>query len=1021
MRIDLLGGFSVGAGGDPPGRLPTVRQQELLAFLILHGRAAPIPRQRVASALWPDSSDAQALTNLRRELHHLREAWPDLDAHVSAGTRTLAWQDKTGDVDVIAFEAAADRGLAGDRAALHDAAVRYRGDVLPDCSSEWIEADRERLRQRARQVLAQLVDELERDRSFAEAIEHAQRLCRLDPLDERTWCALMRCHARRGDRATALHLYQQCAALLKKELGIGPSAATRMTYREILDLDAAAPATPSSPRAAMYPLVGRHAEWHALLGAWRDADAGRSRLVLIRGEAGIGKSRLAEELADWCELQHVSVVTSRCYPGEGRLAYAPIAAWLSASVLQPALIRLDPSCLTDVARLRPDVLAARPDVTAPDPQLESWQRLRFFDALSQAFRSAAPLVLILDDVQWADADSIEWLQYFLRSASGSRCLVVGTARAEEEQDNPPLERMLRHRERDDGLTVIPLGRLDQAATAELAGAVLEHPLDEAALARTFDETEGHPLFIVERGRMELARGPGDAGDRALPRVQAVVAARLDLLSDDARAAAEVAAAVGRDFRFDILARASDLEEDALIRALDELWRRHIVRAQADERWDFSHDRIREVAYSSIGPARARLIHRRIAQAMELLFADRLDDVSASIAVHLDRGGQAARAVPFLERAAAVAMRVSANEEAIRCLTYALAILDTLPAGRDRDARELALRSTLSVALNPARGYAAVEVEDNLDRVFKLYGEDSGDVPVRWLWVAFTHRFMLGDLKGTRDASERALARSASDPACRCEAHHAMGGTLLSAGELERARDHFEAALAAYDERHPQRSALGSDLGVFVHAWYSHALFLLGEESAALSHSEHAMALAVRLDHAYSQTLAFAYAGLLHQMRGDVVRLIENAERVAALCGRHGFAYYGDWADVLIGWARGIEHPLQGIAIIESALGRLDARRAQARRPYYMSLLADTHERAGHRDRSASVLDGAIAMALARGDVWWLPALYLQKSALEPDPDRGRTHGLALELARAHGSRALERRILESGRTLSRTL
>jgi berberine-like enzyme len=141
------------------------------------------------------------------------------------------------------------------------------------------------------------------------------------------------------------------------------------------------------------------------------------------------------------------------------------------------------------------------------------------------------------------------------------------------------------------------------------------------------------------------------------------------------AAAEVAAAVGRDFRFDILAQASDLEEDALVRALDELWRRHIVRVQADERWDFSHDRIREIAYSGIGPARARLIHRRIAQGMELLFANRLDDASASIAVHLDRGGQPARSVPFLERAAAVARRVSANEEAIRCLRYALSLLE----------------------------------------------------------------------------------------------------------------------------------------------------------------------------------------------------------------------------------------------------------------------------------------------------------------------------------------------------------
>lgn len=1015
LRIELLGGFRVFTDGQLLVRPPTARQQQLIAFLILHAGRGPIQRQQIAGSLWPESSDPQALTNLRRELHHLREGWPDLESLISAASRTLAWRGEVeAVVDVLAFEAAAHRGLAGDGAALHESACLYQGDLLPECASEWIETDRERLRQRAKAVLARLVALLEQDRAFGDAIQHAQRLLHLDPLDEEAWCSLMRCHARRGERAAALHLYQQCAALLKKELGIQPGAATRMTYSEILDLDAAAPAVPPPPRTSVFPLVGRHAEWHALLGAWRAADGGRPRLVLIRGEAGIGKSRLAEELVDWCGLQRIRALTARCHAGEGRLAYAAIAAWLKSDALQSTLMTLDASCLTDIARLRPEVIAARPEVPFPDRQLESWQRLPFFEAVAQAFRSAGPLVLVIDDLQWADADTIEWLQYFLRSSSGTRCLVVGTARAEEEQDNPPLGRLLGHLAHDDLLSVIALGPLDRAATAQLAGAVAEHPLDEAALARTFRETEGHPLFIVERGRMDLAREPGAQGDDTLSRVQLVVAARLALLSEEARAAAEVAAAVGRDFQFDILAAASDLEEDALVRALDELWRRHIVRVQADERWDFSHDRIREVAYAGIGPARARLIHRRIAQGMELLFATRLDEVSASIAVHLDRGGQPARAVPFLERAAAVATRVWANEEAIRCLTYALSLLERLPAGRDRDERELALRSSLSVALNSARGYAAPEVEHNLDRVFALLrAEDRGPVPVRWLWVAFTLRFMLGDLKATRELSEQALALSESDPSCRCEAHHAMGGMLSSVGELDASRCHFEAALAAYDDEHPQRSALGSDLGVFAHAWYAHALWLLGDEHAALAHVDQAIALAQRLDHMYSQTLALAYAALLHQMRRDTVRVLDCAESVVALCERYGFAYYGDWARALIGWARGQERPADGVDMIESALERLDARRAQARRPYYMSLLAETYSLAGHRDRAAAILDAAIAMAHERSDLWWLPALYLQKGELEPPMERERTLRRALDLARAQQSRSLEQRILAS--------
>jgi tetratricopeptide (TPR) repeat protein len=239
----------------------------------------------------------------------------------------------------------------------------------------------------------------------------------------------------------------------------------------------------------------------------------------------------------------------------------------------------------------------------------------------------------------------------------------------------------------------------------------------------------------------------------------------------------------------------------------------------------------------------------------------------------------------------------------------------------------------------------------------------------------------------------------------------MGGTLLSMGDLDASRHHFEAALAAYDERHPQRSALGSDLGVFAHAWGAHTLWLLGEETAAVSHAEEAIALARRLDHAFSHTIALAYAGLLHQMRRDAGMVLEYANAVVALCERYGFAFYGDWAQVLIGWARGLERPAEGIATIESALDRLDANRAQARRPYYLSLLAEIYSLLGNRKRASSILDAAITIALERVDVWWLPALYLQKAGLEPPLERDATLRRGLELARRQNSRSLERRIL----------
>jgi hypothetical protein len=162
---------------------------------------------------------------------------------------------------------------------------------------------------------------------------------------------------------------------------------------------------------------------------------------------------------------------------------------------------------------------------------------------------------------------------------------------------------------------------------------------------------------------------------------------------------------------------------------------------------------------------------------------------------------------------------------------------------------------------------------------------------------------------------------------------------------------------------------------------------------------------------YSETLALAYAALLHQMRLDTARTLYAASAVIERCDRYGFAYYGDWARVLIGWTRGNEHPAEGVETIEAALARLDARRAQARRPYYMSLLADTYRRLGAAERAGAILDGAITISLERNDMWWLPALYLQKGELEPRPKRDVTINRGLALAIAQKSRSLERRLV----------
>jgi DNA-binding SARP family transcriptional activator len=924
------------------------------------------------------------LTNLRRELHHLRQTAPDISAALDDHGRVVAWRPRQRpSFDIMEFDEAVERGLQGDRQALERACRLYRGDLLPSCDDEWIRVERDRLRQRFLESLSRQIALFEQERAFAAALESAQRLLAVDPLNEPAWRSLIRSHASRGERASALHEYHRCAAVLRRELGVPPSAQTRMTYREIVESDQL-PADVPAPvmQSSTWPLVGRSAEWATLLGTWRAAAGGDARLAIVRGEAGIGKTRLAEELIDWCGTKSLRAAVTRCYPGGGRLAFAPIAAWLQSRSLQPALETLDAVWLGEIARLHPGIRATEvtrnteAGAAIPDPPpLDNWHRTRFFDAIGHGIEAASPLLLVVDDLQWCDADTLDWLQFFLRSTRQVHCLIVGTVRAEEEGDNEGLGALLRDAERAGRLTTIALGSLDEAATVRLAEAVTGGALDSDSRAQMVRRSEGHPLFIIEAARAGAPSAP-DTGAAPGSRIQAVIESRLMQLSPQARSLAELAATIGRDFTFPVLAHVSDFEEDVVVRALDELWHRHIVRAQGDDRWDFSHDRLREVAHARVGPAQRRLLHRRIAQAIEQVEGADLDRVSASLAMHLEQAGQRARAVEFYEHATRVALTVTAHEEAIRCGTRALTLLEETTASPERDLRELRLRTTLAGSFTAARGYAAPATEANVERIEEIEAARGGS-SVPSLWSHWTLRFMLADLDRARVIAESAcaLAEAQDDRAHLCDAHHAMAGTLASLGEFAAARRHFEAALASCGGDRPRPSAHGSDLGVFTHAWFAHVLALTDEHAAAASHAQRAIELATRRDHPYSQALAQAYGALTAQIQLDEATVRARADRCIALCDRHGFAYYGDWARVLLGWCLARDGgAADGISLMEGALARLDAQRAFTRRPYYLSLLAEAHLANQDPGRALALIEQALRLADAHREHWWTPQI-----------------------------------------------
>src|SRR5713101_832461 len=713
LHLRLLGDFSLLYNDQQVTNLNTTRLQSLLAYLVLH-RDVPQHRQHLAFLFWPDATEAQARNNLRQLLHQLRQAFPDGEHFLSADAHMLHWHPVTPCYfDVAEFEqtltladAATQRN---DQHALQDALEQadslYRGELLPGCYDEWILPERERLRQRHLQVLEQLLRLFEVQGDYITAIRYAQRLIGLDPLSEDLSRRLMRLFALNNDRASALHVYHTCVTTLQREMGVDPDPATREAYERLMQHET--PIIPARAQqtllAATPTLIGRKQEWEALQEVWHAASIGEPRFVLVTGEAGIGKSRLAEEFLLWASQQGVVTAKARSYAAEGQLSLAPVTDWLRSDGLRSKLGQLDKVWLTEVMRLLPELLAEQPDLPHYESVTEYGQRQRFFEALARAILiTPQPLLLSIDDLQWCDQETLEWLHFLLRFDSMARLLVVGCAREEELPPHHPLRTFLLHLRNTMRVTEITLQPLDAAETGKLASQVANRELGLDEGLHLFHETGGYPLFVVEMVRADLGRvsvSPPEA-DRSHrqapledartlpPRVQAVLVGRLLQLSASAREFVELAATIGREFTLDLLITCGTADADSAVRALDELWHKRIVREHGANSYDFTHDKLREVAYGEISAPQRRMLHRRVAQALEAMHVEEdLDSVSGQIASHYERAGMIEQALPCYQRAAAVAQRVYANKDAISLLLRSLELLELLPAGSKHDKQE----------------------------------------------------------------------------------------------------------------------------------------------------------------------------------------------------------------------------------------------------------------------------------------------------------------------------------------------
>jgi DNA-binding SARP family transcriptional activator/tetratricopeptide (TPR) repeat protein len=1016
LHVSLLGEQAIADAGGIV-RTRSSRTIALVAFLVVHA-GTPQSRQRIAGLFWPDSTDAQALTNLRRELHQLRAVLED-EPSLVVTSRDLCWQDNGScQVDVRRFGIERDRAWAAaakhdDASALRHATAaisQYAGELLPGVYDDWLLDVRTELDRQCVDLCDLVCATQSRAGDLAAALDVARRRIQLRPLEEVGYRSLMQLQADLGDRAGAVSSYHHCASVLDRELGIEPDHETQQTLQRLLAR--VQPATPPLPGvgaaagrsgAAAAALIGRSREITALHDLWQQAATGRPTLVLVHGDAGAGKTRLVTEVADAARQQGAVVAVTQCFGTSGRLALAPVADWLRSPAIQAATQRLDPVWRVEVDRLVPPSAEDRGGPPAGSrAMVDAWQRHRFFEGMARALISVGrPTLMVLDNLQWCDQETLSFLTFCLGLTTDTPIMLAATVRNDNYEADPDLADWTARMRATGMLTELSLGPLDPADTALLAEAISGRSLPEADVALLQAMTGGFPLYVVEAARTAADLGGTAHSDGNLT---AVLRNRFEQVTPVAREVAGLAAAVGRNFSLDLLTEASDVDADTVVRAVDELWRRRIVREFRDG-YDFSHDLLRDTAYNQVSPPKRWLLHRRLAQGLELLSGHDTDVVSVQLAEQYARGGQPARAVAYYRRAADIAAGRFAHTEAIRRHKDALSVLLTLPEGRDRDTQELEILEAIAAPLNAQYGYSSVELQHTLERSIVLaetLGRTDSALTARiGLWST---QFVQGNFYAGHQTVTRAMA--VVDPASDLggPAQFAFAGSELSLGRPAVALDHFE--LAARLTKGAPSLSIGTRPEVHGMAWAAHAHWLLGHDDAAVSASSGAVALARNIGNPYNLAVALAYSCICHQMRRDITALRDTVTELCDLCERYDFAYYREWGLILDGWS---QPDAEGIGLADAGIKNLKAAGSFARMPFWLSAYADLLARARRPEAARAVLDAALVDAQARHDVWWLPEVMRMRAAYDDESKAVTRLDAAADLARSHGSVALLRR------------
>jgi DNA-binding SARP family transcriptional activator/tetratricopeptide (TPR) repeat protein len=1004
LYINLLGDFRLMYGQRLITSVDSSRMQELLAYLLLH-RHAPQSREYTSFLFWPDSSEKQARTNLRQLLHHLHVGLPDAEKFIISDAKNVQWNPEAPfQLDVSEFEqllskASKAASLAEKENGLRQAIQLYKGDLLKTCYNEWVMADRERLQGEYRKALEELIQLLENKRDYPAAIRYAYQLLQCDPLHEPVYRQLMRIHASNNDRAGALQVYHNCTGTLRKELGVEPDQETKAIYNRLLISKGAenAPKGPASDFLPQdeWPLVGRVEEWKALQSAWNRTLIGGKQLVVIEGEPGIGKTRLGYEFLNWMHRQGHGVAHTRCYEAAGSLSYAPITDLLNASSIRNYLPKLNPIWLTEVARLLPDLLIEQRGLPHPGPLHESWQRQKFFEALSRAFTvDGKQKAVYIDDLQWCDHETIFWLHYFLHFEKNAQVLVVCTMRSSEYALNEPLKKLLSDLRKEPQLVTLRLQPLDEQDTLLLAKAVASPHEARQVSIELFSETEGNPLFIVESIRKGDLQNTDESSSLThgyspfaiSPKVNEVIAARFAKLSAQAREIMSIGAVIGREFSFDVLLSAANRSEADLIPALEELMQHYIVREQPSGAFDFSHDKLREVAYLGMSNARRRWLHRTVAETIEKGNVPQPATLSSRLAYHYDRAGISEKAIRYYREAATHAQEILANYQAVTFLKRAIVLAEELPGGNVSDQLSSLLHTQLAIALVYLKGYGAPEVHQACERVRllgKKLAKTSDSQVLRMLAIV---RVVNADFSSGYELGLEllALAEQADNAILLVEAHYVLGVTQHWRGNYHEAKSHFTEVLHRYD---PGQSAThiqlyGQDPAVVCRIRLANVLLALGEVAEAQALGAESLKAAIACGHPFSLGYVRHWLAWLNNLQGKIGETRQEAKESFAYSSKYEFPFWYIMSKILLGWSLTEEGEREkGIALMQESADRAYSANIIPGLPYFWCLIARALAEGGEFVEAFRLVEKAQTQIHHTGERWLEAEVYRIKGEI----------------------------------------